>query len=111
MDEDADPTGKATSFAGGILLKASQGSVVDRRLFAGNRRTGILVDSSSRAAVTRSLLNAITGAYGLVVRHTKDARDQANAVFGATIQNRGTDAGLAVPASPLAAHKPQKSLP
>ncbi len=93
-------TGKTTSLADGILLNASPNSALDRCLLAGNGRAGILFESSPGAAVTRTLIDASQGQYGLVLQHTEDALDQANSIFGATQANRASDAGLSLPQAP-----------
>ncbi len=107
IDINGNVNGKTTTFADGILLRASPSSTVDRCLFAGNQRAGILTDSSPGTKVTRTLVNAGNGLYGFVLQHTLDAFDEFNTIFGATLQNRAVNAGLSLPKPP----EPAATLP
>ncbi len=107
IDTSDNNAGQPTALADGILLNASPNSTIDHCLLAGNERAGILIESSPGVKVTRTLVNGGKGLYGLVLQHTLDALDQFNAIFGATLQNRATDAGLSLPKPP----EPTQALP
>ncbi len=103
-----DPNGvyrfsSAVTLGDGVVIDASPASRVERCLFVDNVRAGVLVNDSPNAVVRRNLIDGGgVGLYGLVFQHTTDAIDQHNAVFGAVLSNRSSDAGLSLPLPPKA---------
>ncbi len=100
VNAKSETTGKVTSLADGVLLNASASLAFDRCLFFGNERAGFLAESCTGLSVTRCLINASNSPYGLVFQHTIAALDALNAVFGAAVQDRASDAGLSLPLPP-----------
>ncbi len=101
----ADPAGsgnETTPLADGILLKESPHSQIKDCIFMGNDRAGILVETSSGAKLTGNLVHASNGLYGLVLQNSIDTVDQFNAIFGAKLHDRVSDAGLLLPKPPQA---------
>ena len=99
---NGDFTGQNTTLADGTAINGALLVLIDRCLFAGNQRAAILIESSVGAIVRHSLLDAASGRYGLVVQRSKDSKSDSNAVFGATVHDRSSDAGLSLPAPPQA---------
>ncbi len=93
-------TGKKTPLADGILLNAAPDAAIERCLLVAHMRAGVLIESSPGATVRSSLVAAQGGQYGIVVQHTPGVETSRNAVFGAALQDRATDAGLSLPAPP-----------
>lgn len=100
VNAQSKSTGKQTSVADGVLLHTAGGSTIDRCLFAGNARAGLLAEASTGLKVAHSLINGSNSPYGLVFQHTIAAVDGFNAVFGASVQDRAQDAGLSLPLPP-----------
>ena len=84
--------------ADGLVAAAATALSVQRSLFANNARAAVLIDATLAATLARTVVSG--GLYGVVTQHGSSVQSLNNAVFGASLQNRAGDAGLAVPAAP-----------
>lgn len=96
----ATSVGELTTLADGIIVASGSAVRVEQSVVAQVRRAGVLAESSPDTQLAHNIVAATGGLFGLVLQHATGAVDQLNLVFGATTQNRATDAGLSVPAPP-----------
>ena len=100
VDDAGDLLGSTASLADGVMINASPATRVEHAFIASSGRAGVLVQGSAGALLSNTVIDASGSLYGLVVQKTATPVEASCAVFGASLQDRISDAGLSLPAPP-----------